>query len=111
MLQPIRTTKIMIKQANCGRTAQRRKLAASVLLCALGVAGALIVLAGLVAQVRSLDAVDHAPFTCSLSRDRPEWPPLRRHHAAAPGLPCAALGLARTDLESAEREVQAMRPT
>ena len=108
----------MTEQSNCGRTAQRRKLAATALLCALGVAGTAIVLTSLVARVRSLDAVAHAPVACNAPRDRFEWPPLRRLHTGGPRLPCAALGLARTDLglartdlESAEREVQAMRRT
>jgi hypothetical protein len=96
----------MATQANGERNAHRRKLAAATLLCALGAVSAAGALTILLAPVHSVEAGARARGPCN---DQPRWPSVRRPHPADPKLPCAAMRLARTDLESAESEVQAMR--
>ncbi len=101
----------MATEANRARTPRRRKLAGAALLCGLGAVCAALVLAILAQPARSPEPTARPPVACIAARARPAWPPAPRLQPAGRRLPCPALRWTRTDLESAERELQAMRRT
>jgi hypothetical protein len=101
----------MATQANRMRTTRGRKLAGAALLCGLVAICAALVLAVMALPARSPETATQPPVVCIAARTRPAWPPAQRLQPAGPRLPCPALRWTRTDLESAERELQAVRRT
>lgn len=98
----------MDAQFDCAHEAQRRRSRAAVLLRRLGAAGTALAVAYLTAPVRPFDDAAHFPMACTGAHQDLAWTPLCRPQ---PGGSTAAPRFARTDLESAEREVQAVRRT
>ncbi len=96
----------MDRPFDCARNAQSRRNRVTDLLRSLGAAGTALALAYLIAPVRPYDDATRFPMACTGAHQDLAWTPLCHPH---PGSSAAAPGLARTDLESAEREVQAMR--
>jgi hypothetical protein len=95
----------MDRQFDCARNAQPRGNRVAVLLRRLAAAGTALAVAYLLAPVRPFDDATGFPMAGTGAHQDLAWMPL----CHPSGTPMAAAHIARTDLESAEREVQTMR--